>query len=111
MPNPVAKPAIRNSMGTIIKVALGFVLGFFVISALVGPSSTPQKPSTAVSQKPAAPVSQHQFTGGTRDTALDKFERDMKKANKNYNECIADIRSGISTFRNPSNACDRNARR
>lgn len=90
-------------MGTIIKVALGLVLGIFIIGALVGPSSTPQQSSTRVSQR--------QFTGGTRDTALDKFERDMKQIQKNYNECMADIRSGISTARSPSIACDRNAGR
>lgn len=90
-------------MGMIIKVALGLVLGIFIIGFIAGPSSSPQKPG--------ARVSQQQFTGGTRDTTLDRFDRDMKQINKNYNDCVADIRSGVSGVRNQSIACDRNAGR
>jgi hypothetical protein len=56
-------------------------------------------------------VSQEQFTGGTRDNSFDRFERDMKQINHNYNDCMADIRSGVSGVYNQSIACDRNAGR
>jgi hypothetical protein len=90
------------------KWILGLVAAIVVIGAL-GREAPEQQTYIGKSGKPV--VSQDQFTGGTRDGWGDRLTRDMKQINKNYNDCVADIRSGVSGVRNQSIACDRNAGR
>ena len=90
------------------KVAGVILAALFVLGALgVEDKKSTQQSSTVNSRPRTVTVSQEQFTGGTRDTRWD-IEHKFDKIQRNYDECVADIRSGVSGVYNKSIACDRN---
>jgi hypothetical protein len=76
---------------------------------LLAPKSDRWLPFLSLSQARAAPHSALAMFVCPRDVRGDRrLARDMKQINKNYQEWMSDIRSGVSGVYNQSIACGRN---